>query len=112
MRLLLLLLVCTTCKAQRLPVDKQLHIAVGAAVGTITALHSSPRKMIYNGVIAGAVAGLGKELYDSKFGGNVESLDIVATIAGAALSSVVVYKLKNILNKRHEKRNHRPIVNR
>ena len=60
--------------------DKKLHLLVGALVALISAPFSLPLAALL--VI---VAGVGKEVYDHFFGGTVDLMDIVATIAGGHL---------------------------
>lgn len=58
-------------------VDKLLHMIVGA---TIAATPVSPEYAL--GLVV--VAAVGKEVYDKRRGGKFDTLDALATVAGAA----------------------------
>ena len=70
--------------------DKRFHIQGGALVsGTTYAATKDPKKSI----LAAAVVGVAKEVYDSTGRGNVEALDIAATVAGGILTVIVLESL-------------------
>lgn len=75
------------------PADKQAHFFVGAALGAIAYLaagsYASPRPMLW-AFAAGFLAGLGKELYDSRQPGNrFDPADLFATMAGSAFGGAM-----------------------
>lgn len=62
--------------------DKALHFAAGFGIsGVVYAAGAEP----FFGFMAACIAGVGKEHYDRKQGGRFDKLDILATVAGAAL---------------------------
>ncbi len=63
-----------------LPCDKRAHIIAGTVVAA-GFRHMGPGV----GLLAALVAGIAKELYDARFGGDVSLGDIVATAAGGVL---------------------------
>lgn len=61
--------------------DKTLHFVAGAATSKyVTQRTHSP----LNGCVAALAAGIAKEAYDSRMGGNVTASDALATAAGCA----------------------------
>lgn len=85
MRWMWMILICSTCHAQ---LDKRLHFAAGVAVATI------PVKPVYR-VALGVGAGIAKELYDARYGGNVEMNDFIATAVGSIITTFIVIKIKH-----------------
>jgi uncharacterized protein YfiM (DUF2279 family) len=93
--LILFLTIPTLARAQLIPYDKQLHVGVGIVVGgAVTAVSKNPKRAFYYGVVSGLALGLAKEAYDSKYRGNVESMDVVTTVAGSLIGAFVAKKIK------------------
>lgn len=80
-----------------IPKDKILHAVAGALIGIVTSATGALLAGYLPGVATGSclavVAGVGKELYDRKRGGTVDSMDAVATgvagVIGAVLGALV-----------------------
>jgi len=65
-----------------IPVDKKLHMLAGAAITATVALYLDPLA----GVLACALVGAAKEVYDKVSGkGHPELLDFVATVFGSVV---------------------------
>lgn len=72
----------------RIPQDKLLHFIAGAL---IVALCASVKGFAPYAWVAGVVAGMLKEFYDSRGNGSVEVLDFAATTAGALTIQMAVW---------------------
>lgn len=70
-----------------IPNDKLLHFCIGYIIANIFTAIFGP--MV--GIIIATAAGAGKEYYDSKHKGNVESMDALATVLGGVFGSAVGY---------------------
>lgn len=74
-----------------IPKDKLLHFIAGAL---IVALCASVKVFAPYAWVAGVIAGMLKEFYDSRGNGSIEILDFAATAAGAlAMQSAVWFYL-------------------
>nr|DAO69070.1 MAG TPA: putative periplasmic lipoprotein [Caudoviricetes sp.] len=71
-----------------IPQDKLLHFIAGAL---IVALCSFIKGFAPYACVAGVVAGMLKEFYDSRGNGSVEVLDFAATTAGALAMQMAVW---------------------
>lgn len=71
-----------------IPQDKLLHFIAGAL---IVALCSFIKGFAPYAWVAGVVAGMLKEVYDSRNNGSVEVLDFAATTAGALAMQMAVW---------------------
>lgn len=85
-----------------IPRDKQLHATAGATIGGLASLiliglTGSPSWGMILGFAAAAVAGLGKELWDSKHGGHVELEDFLATCAGGFAGAAGAFVLTAVV---------------
>lgn len=85
MKWLWLILISSQCHAQ---LDKGLHFIAGGVVATI------PVKPVYR-VALGVSAGIAKELFDYKYGGNVEMNDFIATAVGTIITTFIIIKIKH-----------------
>lgn len=100
MKLLIAILFTTICSAQ-IQTDKALHFGVGAAVGTgayfITYKYTeSKTKSIIACVGASILAGLAKELYDSRKGGTgFNNEDLCATGLGGISAGITINIFKH-----------------
>lgn len=72
----------------RIQQDKLLHFIAGAL---IVALYASVKGFAPYAWVAGVVAGVLKEFYDSRGSGSVELLDFAATTAGALTMQMAVW---------------------
>lgn len=89
-----LLLIAFGIKAQR---DKNIHFLAGqtisSTVGTAYFLIKpyKPFKACLVGFVAGSLAGLGKEIYDSRKGGSgFDSEDLKVTMWGSLVGSIIL----------------------
>lgn len=71
-----------------IPQDKLLHFIAGAL---IVALCASVKGFAPYACVAGVVAGMLKEFYDSRGNGSVEVLDFAATTAGSLAMQMAVW---------------------
>lgn len=71
-----------------IPQDKLLHFIAGAL---IVALCSFIKGFAPYAWVAGVIAGMLKEFYDSRGNGSVEVLDFAATTAGALAMQMIVW---------------------
>ncbi len=71
-----------------IPQDKLLHFIAGAL---IVALCASVKGLAPYAWVAGVVAGMLKEFYDSRGNGSVEVLDFTATTAGALTMQIAIW---------------------
>lgn len=72
-----------------IPSDKANHIAYGALVSFAASFALSP---IYTLLLVFIVAVL-KEVYDKMYNGNVDVLDIIATMFGGTLVCIPLYSI-------------------
>lgn len=76
--------------------DKAYHLGAGAAFGLLGAVWGAALAgaggppAFFGGLTLAAVAGLGKELFDSAFGGTVDPWDVAYTAAGGLVPGLVV----------------------
>ena len=73
-------------KSMNLPKDKLLHFGAGLVISLVVGTLTVP---LY-GVIASLVAGVGKEVWDSRGHGTVEVLDVVATLFGGVVGAILM----------------------
>lgn len=68
------------------------HLSVGIGVGNATGVFvTNPKKRVIIGFIGGTIAGLTKEIYDTKQGNQYGQLhDILATGLGGAVGGVMI----------------------
>lgn len=71
-----------------IPQDKMLHFIAGAL---IVALCASIKAFAPYAWVAGVIAGMLKEFYDSRGNGSVEFLDFAATTAGALTMQIAIW---------------------
>lgn len=90
--LLLSCVVLTGC----IPVDKQLHLLVGASTHPIQRVAlPAHRTSALERCALSIAAGVGKEVYDSATHGRAEALDVVATVAGCLIVDFVLERLND-----------------
>ena len=87
-----------------MPVDKQYHTGAGVVIGIWGTLAGNandltPEKSALFGLSAVAVAGLGKELWDEIDYGGWDWKDFGYTMAGGAISTMLVYTGLKIFKK-------------
>lgn len=73
--------------------DKALHFIAGFIIALIIAFLSSP--LIGFGV--SLLAGIAKEMWDSHGHGTVDKNDVIATVFGGAVGSLIVF-IVNLVN--------------
>lgn len=103
--LILMILTIQNCKAQ-MPVDKKLHIAVGAFCGSwgswVGSVYTdSPEKAFLIGIGITTLAGVGKETLDMGTGGSPEFKDFTATMAGGFIGAGIVYLGRKIFKRKN-----------
>lgn len=76
-----------------MPKDKLLHFGAGLIIGGGVAYFTGKPDM---GIAAAALAGGLKEAWDSKHGGKVELLDMVATVLGGVVAAGILYALASM----------------
>lgn len=72
----------------RIPQDKLLHFIAGALIVALCAFVKGFAPYAW---VAGVVAGMFKEFYDSRGNGSVEVLDFAATTAGALTMQIAIW---------------------
>jgi hypothetical protein len=73
--------------------DKLLHFGFGYMIGssaTIVADALGSKQPFVWGIVTSSLVGIGKEYYDHRTGGNVESMDIVSSVLGGVTGSITV----------------------
>ncbi len=81
------------------PEDKQKHLLAGFSITLFSWILSfflfghSPIESITIALLLGIFSAISKEAYDSVTGGNVELLDILATLTGSLFSIVCIFLL-------------------
>ena len=73
--------------------DKLYHFAAGLIIGGGVAYLTHRADC---GVGAAALAGIAKELWDSKHGGTVETMDAVATVIGGVVAAGILCALASL----------------
>lgn len=96
--------------SQRIPIDKQKHLIAGVVIGSAGTYIYNDIHPIWNAILVGTVAGVGKEAYDIVSGRGVyDTNDIYYTIIGGVVGGAATYSIKKLINKRkkNRKRNRR-----
>lgn len=77
------------------------HASVGVGVGNAAAIFGkTPKQRFVFGLVSGTVAGIAKEVYDTRQGNQyAQTFDVAATAAGGAIGAMMV----NWAIKRNEK---------
>lgn len=104
------LLVTFTSQAQwrmdNLDNNTLIHASVGVGVGNAAAIFGkTPKQRFVFGLVSGIVAGITKEVYDSRQGQYAQTFDVAATAAGGVVGAMMV----NWAIKRNEKYKKRKI---
>jgi hypothetical protein len=100
-----ILLVNFFCFPQRIPIDKQKHLVAGAVIGSAGTYIYNDIHPVWNAILVGTMAGVGKEAYDIlSERGVYDTNDIYYTIVGGALGGAATYSINKLINKRKKSR--------
>ena len=96
----------TGAHCQRIPVDKQMHLAAGAIIGGMSASDPKAKYPFWNAVLFSTVCGVGKEFMDIGTG-VPEVNDAIATTVGGVVGGAAVYYARKQIDRWAIKRQHR-----